>query len=158
MTWWTSNLFHTLSKFYTCTMISIFNMHLKVSWFQKYFLVSLILPKNEQKQVNLRYHSTVGRLFFVCFSKELKRPKSPFEINWPLPFALYTNSFLRSRNFQGEFVHEWQFFEICKAWLATYFDLRQKINEKIRPTVQWFLRSTCFVLGRIEGTKKSFRN
>ena len=36
-----------------------------------------IFPKNEQKQLGLRYHSTV-------FLEELKTPKSPFEINWPL--------------------------------------------------------------------------
>ena len=36
--------------------------------------------KNEQKQFDLRYYSTV-RSNFVRFSEELKTPKSPFEIN-----------------------------------------------------------------------------
>ena len=31
--------------------------------------MSLILPKNEQKQVELRYHSTVGRNFLFVFWK-----------------------------------------------------------------------------------------
>ena len=44
-----------------------------------------ILPKTNKK-VNLRYH-TVQWLswFFFHFLEELRIPKSPFEINWPLP-------------------------------------------------------------------------
>jgi hypothetical protein len=42
-----------------------------------------ILPKNERKQVGLRYHSKyfVKSNFFVRFLEELRIPKSPFEIN-----------------------------------------------------------------------------
>ena len=43
--------------------------------------------KNERKQFDLKYHTyVVVRLnFFVRFLEELRIPKSPFEINWPLP-------------------------------------------------------------------------
>ena len=42
-----------------------------------------ILPKNERKQVDLRF-IVVKSNFFVHFLEELRIPKSPFEINWPL--------------------------------------------------------------------------
>ena len=43
-----------------------------------------ILPKNELKQVNLLF-IVVKSNCFVHFLEELRIPKSPFEINWPLP-------------------------------------------------------------------------
>ena len=47
------------------------------------------LPKNERKQVALRYHSSKVEFFFVCFLGELRIPKSPFEINWPLSKSVH---------------------------------------------------------------------
>ena len=47
--------------------------------------MSSILPKNELKQFDLRYHSTVSRIFsFVTYMDELEEPKGKFEINRPL--------------------------------------------------------------------------
>ena len=46
----------------------------------KCLLVSLILPNNERKQLELRYHSSEVE-FFRCFLEELKIPKRHFEIN-----------------------------------------------------------------------------
>ena len=46
-------------------------------------MVSSILPKNERKQFDLRYHSSKVE-FFRWFLGELKVPKRHFEINWPL--------------------------------------------------------------------------
>ena len=41
--------------------------------------------KTQQKQFDLGYCSSVRSIFlFVCFFEELKTPKDPFEINWPL--------------------------------------------------------------------------
>ena len=58
---------------------------LKVSWFRKNVLVSPILPKNEQKQVDLSYHSIVGWFFFIAFWKNSEYvPISPFKNNWSL--------------------------------------------------------------------------
>ena len=39
------------------------------------------LPKNEQKQIDLRYHTSKVDFFFVRFLGELKIPKIHFEIN-----------------------------------------------------------------------------
>ena len=47
-------------------------------------LVSWILPKNGTKKFDLQYYDTSGRLVFVRSLEELKPPKSPYEINWPL--------------------------------------------------------------------------
>ena len=44
--------------------------------------MSSILPKNELWNVNF-CPSLLEQKFFVCFLKELKKTKSPFEINWP---------------------------------------------------------------------------
>ena len=49
-------------------------------------MVSSILPKNERKQVDLRYHITLGRIFWFVFLEEFRIQTSPFEINWPLAF------------------------------------------------------------------------
>ena len=50
-------------------------------------LVSSILPKTNKK-FDLQYYDTSGWLVFVRFLEELKTPKSPFEINWPLVLVL----------------------------------------------------------------------
>ena len=42
--------------------------------------MSSILPKNELESVDF-CPSLLGQKFFVCFLEELKKPKSPFEIN-----------------------------------------------------------------------------
>ena len=42
------------------------------------------------EQIRLNYYHTSGRLVFVRFSEELKTPKSPFEINWPLAVGAAT--------------------------------------------------------------------
>ena len=42
--------------------------------------MSSILPKNELENVNF-CPSLLGQKFFVRFLGELKKPKSPFEIN-----------------------------------------------------------------------------
>ena len=46
---------------------------IKVSKSRKQFMVSSILPKNERKQFDLRYHSSKVE-FFVPFLEELRRP------------------------------------------------------------------------------------
>ena len=46
-------------------------------------LASSILPKNEFENLNF-CPSLLGQKFFVCFLEELKEPKCPFEIIWPL--------------------------------------------------------------------------
>ena len=45
--------------------------------------VSSILQKNELENFNF-CPSLMGQKFFVCYLEELKKTKSPFEINWPL--------------------------------------------------------------------------
>ena len=45
--------------------------------------MSSILPKNELENSNF-CPSLLGQKFFVRFLGELKKPRSPFEINWPL--------------------------------------------------------------------------
>ena len=46
------------------------------------------------KKFNLQYYDTSGRLVFVRFLEELKTPKIPFEINWPLYGGnIYTSIF-----------------------------------------------------------------
>ena len=49
--------------------------------------MSSILPINERKQFDLRYHSS--KVFYVRFLGELKIPKRHFKINWPLVISLY---------------------------------------------------------------------
>ena len=56
----------------------------KVSKSRKQFMVSSILPKNKQKQCDLRYHTVVKSIFFVCFLGELRRQSIAFKIYWPL--------------------------------------------------------------------------
>ena len=46
-------------------------------------MVSSSHPKNELKIFNF-CPSLLGQKFFVRFLEELKKTKSPFEINWPL--------------------------------------------------------------------------
>ena len=45
--------------------------------------MSSILPKKRTWKCWF-YPSLLGPKFFVCFLGKLKKPKSPFEINWPL--------------------------------------------------------------------------
>ena len=47
-------------------------------------------PKNEQKQFDLRYHSSKVE-FFVRFLGELKITKRHFEINWPLVRSIFVH-------------------------------------------------------------------
>ena len=56
---------------------------LMVSYFQKYLLVSWILPKNERKNATITLIPQVN-LFLFVFWKKLKTPKSTFEISSPL--------------------------------------------------------------------------
>ena len=53
--------------------------------------MSSILPKNELENVNFCL-SLLGQKFSGCFLGELKKPKSPFEINlplvWPEPVSI----------------------------------------------------------------------
>ena len=60
---------------------------LKVSWFQNVFLVSSVLQKNKLENSNF-CPSLLGQKFFVRFLEELKNPKFPLEINWPLEGAI----------------------------------------------------------------------
>ena len=46
--------------------------------------MSSILPKNELNNVNFFPSLVLGQKYFVRFLVELKKTKSPFEINWPL--------------------------------------------------------------------------
>ena len=49
--------------------------------------MSSILPKNELENLNF-CPSLLGQKIFVRFLGELKKPKSPFEINWPLEHSI----------------------------------------------------------------------
>ena len=40
--------------------------------------------KKRTKKFDLQYYDTSGQLVFILFLEELKTPKSPFKINWPL--------------------------------------------------------------------------
>ena len=58
--------------------IIVWNYVVKVSWFRKDFLVSSILPKNERKQVDLRYilslfNSSKKRTKNFCPSKPVQK-------------------------------------------------------------------------------------
>ena len=53
---------------------------LKVGQSRKEILASSIIPKNELENFNC-YPSLLGQKFFVRFLEELKKLKSPFEIN-----------------------------------------------------------------------------
>ena len=58
--------------------------HVKVSYFRNTFLVSSIIPKNEQKQFNLRYHSNKIDFSLFIFWENWRYQKRHFEINLPL--------------------------------------------------------------------------
>ena len=70
-------------KFFLDNKIVKKSKQLKVSWSQKEILVSSILPKNKFENFN-SCPSLLGQKIFFQFLEELKRTKSPFEINWPL--------------------------------------------------------------------------
>ena len=60
---------------------------LKVGQSRKEILASSIIPKNELENFYC-YPSLLGQKFFIIFLEELKKLKSPFEINWPLYYSL----------------------------------------------------------------------
>ena len=64
--------------------------------------MSSILPKNEQKEFDLRYHSTVGRIFSLVFLEELKKPKGHFEIKLPLVINNGSSNFEKRQQFMLE--------------------------------------------------------
>ena len=68
------------------------NIQLKVSKFRNFFLVSTILPKNEWKQLDLRYNS--GKVEFLpsFFGRIDRTKKRYFEINWVLGLRNLTNA------------------------------------------------------------------
>ena len=102
---------------------------LKVSWFRNVFLVSWILPNNEWKQFDLRYHSSKVE-FFVRFLAEWKISKRHFEINWPLAYEEWLNQksestlLLKSIGFETVFARSsvdsiwWQFHQTFQANLS----------------------------------------
>ena len=49
----------------------------RTCWYPEFF------QKKRMKKIN-HYNDTSVRLVFVRFLEELKTPKSPFEIKWPL--------------------------------------------------------------------------
>ena len=44
--------------------------------------------KPEKNCPNSIWYDSSGQIVFVRFLKELRVPKSPFEINWPLPYKM----------------------------------------------------------------------
>ena len=52
-----------------------------------------ILPKNEHENF-IFCPSLLGQKSFVRFWGELKTPKSPYEINWPLHRTIFLNYFV----------------------------------------------------------------
>ena len=58
-------------------------------------LVSPMLSKNELENSNV-WPSLLGQKFLVCFLEELKKTKSPVEINWPLVLSLASDPYLPS--------------------------------------------------------------
>ena len=76
--------------FFLHILYPLFFLVVKVSWFQKDFLISSIIPINEQKNSTwgIYLSHTSGRIVFVRFMEDLRKPKSPFEINWPLVTSL----------------------------------------------------------------------
>ena len=51
----------------------------KCFWYLQFF----------RKTNELNYYGTSSRIVFVRFLEELKTPKSPFEINWPLKLCIF---------------------------------------------------------------------
>jgi hypothetical protein len=60
-----------------------FDTTIKVSKYRRHFMVSSILPRNELKKIDLRYHSSKVE-FFHSFFGRIEETINPFEINWPL--------------------------------------------------------------------------
>ena len=89
--------------------------------------MSSILPRNELENVNF-CHGLLGQKFFVRFLGELKKPKSPFEINWPLQFLLNTLS-CHCMNIAEKFAWKWQ----CSFRIYNYqlWSFKIKKNTKI---------------------------
>ena len=88
-------------------------------------MVCSILPKNKQKKFDLRYHSTVRSNFFG-FLEELKTPKSPFEINWPL-------FILRFHYLRYLFTHNFIFFSRPDASTSVAVTTRKPKRKRKRP-------------------------
>ena len=65
-------------------------------------MVPSIFPKNERKQVDSRYYSSLVDFFFFCFFEELRITISPFEINWSLIVTIdVLGSYIFNRNSRG---------------------------------------------------------
>jgi hypothetical protein len=97
---------------------------LKVSWFRNAFLLSSILPRNEQIEFDLIYHSSKVEFFFVHFLGELKIPKRYFEINWPLPWDWDSTLNLTQYTQKGNLLSHCLYLRV-KGWslkiMTTYF-------------------------------------
>ena len=92
----------------------------------KVFFGILNSSKNERKQFNQRYHSTVRSNFFVFvrFLEELKTSKCSFEINWPLGLRELKLAFKNKRIPLCESVDivltpDEVFFNFCWVWTFT---------------------------------------
>ena len=100
--------------------------------------MSSILPKNELENVNF-CPSLLGQKFFVRFLGELKKPKSPFEINWPLTdttksdYFPVLNCLLTSFGLWSEANLSFSFFSSESKW--KYFFEQ---NERMRNCVKFF--------------------
>ena len=107
--------------------------------------MSSILPKNELENVNF-CPSLLGQKFFVRFWRELKKPKSPFQINWPLVasflctyvndkckqteiylFCIWTHFFLHFQLFGRVILCKWTILDpklsVNIPWLQKYLSL-----------------------------------
>ena len=130
-------------------------------------------PKNEQKQVDLRFHSSIVefvRLFFggnvglkKLFRLYLKRPKRHFEINWSLVTILKTLIVL---SLTCKPVHHIRFLPILHykyrylvhlhndrshihSWVYTrcnFYQSNQEGNYKRKPYLLLNLTSTLFLV------------
>ena len=119
---------------------SIFSF-LKFSKFRKQFIISSILPKNEQKQFDLRYHSSKVN-FFVRFWKNWGHHKRHFEINWLLDDCFlhivfknarkgFKSYLILSKNLENR--PRWRLFRRCgKLSSSIWCNLSEKQMEKYR--------------------------
>jgi hypothetical protein len=116
-------------------------------------LVSWILPKKEQN--NLTYGTMKTLVVFVCFLEELKTPKSPFEINWPLLRAKYVERILPS--YQSEFI--WAYLKdkrenfISEEYFNWFFDYHKvaSSNRSYDSIFEHFWGATIWDVLLIEG-------
>ena len=106
-------------------------------------MVSSILPKNKLENSNF-CSSLLGQKFFVRFLEELKTPKRPFKINWPLVFQNLCK-FLTS-----EIQVPWNY-QVTLYWRAFYPKVPNKVCVRIAVAVG--LNLAC---GRFEKSKERF--